>query len=322
MPHNSSNEQTNGKSAQKRSRSPCGANLLLDEKSITFGSKLLDEFSNQPIAALNHALFKGMSMDVALAIISDPRCGLERRLTKDRDPQDGATPILASTSAGRVDITVALILLGADVSAEEVCGCTALHSVIRRDSFPRTLPYRRTNYLPYVKSILKSVGCDFVSDCVSQEQEILDVRLLIEKGARVDAVNDRGFTPLHLVGPFTRPTAVELLLTHGAPVCASTKCFDMPLHCAAMASGPAIVKLLLDNGASIDVKDGIGWTPLHHAASCRNAELVELLVAEGADLRVKDFIYNRTPLQTLLSSEYPPRGCESRMVSLLTEKKL
>jgi ankyrin repeat protein len=141
------------------------------------------------------------------------------------------------------------------------------------------------------------------------------VRLLLERGAEVDAKGGGGQTPLSLAARWGRGDLVDLLLEHGAD--ASTKDdlgrtllhyaaqyghvdvmrallahgFDVnvqattgtPLHSAAFRREIEAARFLLDHGANPDRRGYLGWTPLHVAASQHHVEAVRALLAAGAD---------------------------------------
>ncbi len=82
----------------------------------------------------------------------------------------------------------------------------------------------------------------------THDEEI--ARLLLDRGARVEAVDSRGRTPLHLA--------------------------------AGNGSAPVFVELLLERGADLEALDAAGRTPLARAVYNRRQEKVELLMERGA----------------------------------------
>jgi hypothetical protein len=90
---------------------------------------------------------------------------------------------------------------------------------------------------------------------------------LLQKGADVAALDDRGNTPLNVAvrGRANKEKAriVELLLTKGANPNAKTRGGgSTPLHIAAFAGNFEVVKLLLTHKADVSATDGEGKTPL------------------------------------------------------------
>jgi len=117
--------------------------------------------------------------------------------------------------------------------------------------------------------------------------DIEQVKLLISKGADVNAKDGRGFTPLHLACFSVRAVA-ELLIAQGANMNAKDKNGRTPLHIAAWSGNVEVAELLIAKGVDIDAKANNGWTPLHGACFRGRKVVVELLIAKSADLNVKD----------------------------------
>jgi ankyrin repeat protein len=139
----------------------------------------------------------------------------------------------------------------------------------------------------------------------------LDVaRLLLERGAKVDARDDVGFGALHyaVLSPMHEgadaPGMVRLLLEHGADPNIGLGEVDTPLHRSVFYAPPVVWQLLLDHGAQIDAKNIHGLMPLHFAASYGRAEAVEFLAGQGApieDVYLAAATDNHTRLVKLLS---------------------
>lgn len=128
----------------------------------------------------------------------------------------------------------------------------------------------------------------------------------------LDAVNEKGLTPLVLAVQNSHPEIVELLLQMGAnpnagnwtPLHEAALMGDVasvqtllrykadpnrrekqnrgtPLHVAAFQGQGEICRLLLRAGAQINLRDGERLTPLFHAKDQGHGELVKLLKASG-----------------------------------------
>jgi ankyrin repeat protein len=74
-----------------------------------------------------------------------------------------------------------------------------------------------------------------------------------------------------------------LLLGNGARIDAIDLGGSTPLHFAARWGKREVTALLLASGAAVNAKDFSGHTPLHYAAS-QNADVEELLRQHGAIL--------------------------------------
>ncbi len=120
-------------------------------------------------------------------------------------------------------------------------------------------------------------------------------RLLLTRGALVDARDRRDGTPLMRAARRDLVAMVKVLVEAGADTEACTDHGETSLHRAADAGATAAVQQLLESGADVDGRDSHGWTPLHKAtggyggeASC--TDVVAALVGAGAtvDARTED----------------------------------
>jgi len=93
--------------------------------------------------------------------------------------------------------------------------------------------------------------------------------------------DDAGQTPLHLAAIHCRTNLVALLLEKGAKVDALAKGNATPLHLAAQAGCMDAVKLLLAKGADINSRDSNGRTPLKRAEEWHQDATAQLLRDRG-----------------------------------------
>ena len=124
------------------------------------------------------------------------------------------------------------------------------------------------------------------------------VRLLVEQGAAVDAMdNQTRWTPLLRAASQRHADVVRYLLAHGANVDAKAAFGQTPLTAAILGSvfrdGPEgnhdeTVQVLLSAGADIDLPGQFDWSPLMTAVLRGDAGLVKLLVGKGANLPARD----------------------------------
>lgn len=110
------------------------------------------------------------------------------------------------------------------------------------------------------------------------------MKLLVDKGADVNAANEFGATAL--MWAVNDLTKVHLLLEKGADVNAKSKMGRSALLMAAKDdAGLPVVKLLIEKGADVNARDFMQTTPLIQAA---NREIALALLDKGADLNAKD----------------------------------
>ncbi len=111
------------------------------------------------------------------------------------------------------------------------------------------------------------------------------VRLLLDRGADVNAVTKRGRSALLLAAMSDNSAGiVRLLMAKGA----DPKVVDVlkvnALNAAVRGNDFETIKIIADAGIAIDVPDFTGSTPLIGAASNGNLPAVKLLLAKGANV--------------------------------------
>jgi ankyrin repeat protein len=97
----------------------------------------------------------------------------------------------------------------------------------------------------------------------------------------VNLTDDAGRTPLHLAATHCHMDAAKLLLDKGAKVDAKAAGGTTPLDLAAQAGCVDMVNLLLAKGAKINARDDQGRTPLDRAMQWHRDEVVRVLQAHG-----------------------------------------
>ena len=112
---------------------------------------------------------------------------------------------------------------------------------------------------------------------------------LIRRGAPVSArFGGDGDTALHRAAAYGHVDLVRLLLQAGAYVNAVDADGATPLLAAAYHGHLAVVKILVEAGANINAQETRhGFTPLQEAARKGHVEVVRLLLVKGADVNLK-----------------------------------
>ncbi|HZM01881.1 MAG TPA: ankyrin repeat domain-containing protein [Candidatus Saccharimonadales bacterium] len=115
-------------------------------------------------------------------------------------------------------------------------------------------------------------------------------KLLLDKGADINAKDYSVGTPLMIAAYQGNASMVKLLLDNDADI--NTKVIgvldDTALMSAVMSCNTNVVELLLDKGASINQKDSRGQTALINATILGDTNVVKLLLAKGADINTVD----------------------------------
>jgi len=113
--------------------------------------------------------------------------------------------------------------------------------------------------------------------------------LLLLRGADIDAVEQGGYSPLHLALENQCEQIAVMLCQRGANVNLKLlKSGATPLHLAAAYDLRESMTFLLGRGADINALDNNSHTPLLLAMRCDHVELAALLIVKGAELTHKD----------------------------------
>ena len=138
------------------------------------------------------------------------------------------------------------------------------------------------------------------------------IKLLLDKGADVNAANRRKSTPLFWA--IHDEAKVGLLLERGADINAKTvDGLTLVYQAAAMGNATSLLRLLLDKGASADTRTLIGTTPLMIAAGRANLEVMGLLIEKKADVNARNSA-GTTPLMNAASTG------DARAIRMLLQK--
>jgi len=127
-----------------------------------------------------------------------------------------------------------------------------------------------------------TISSDFFS--ALRNGEVRQIREALDKGASVNASDDKGNTPLMLAAVYGDVDSMKLLLDRGAQVNVANAGGATPLIRAAYDYDK--VKLLIDHGADVNARTAMGHTALILAARPVNSHrAVKLLLEHGADAK-------------------------------------
>ena len=112
-------------------------------------------------------------------------------------------------------------------------------------------------------------------------------RLLLDRGASINATNQFQATCLHIAAQNGHESVARLLLERGASINAIDKDNWTSLYFAARTGHESVVGLLLERGASIDAVTKDNWTSLHIAAWKGHESVARLLLERGADTMIE-----------------------------------
>lgn len=236
--------------------------------SLAFGSSLLDATPLHDAARVGDVAQAG-------AIIMDDPSSLN---VKDLY---GFTPLSIATQEGYVEVVSLLLEKGAAIEGKaNYRGAPASTSAFYAN--PATVKVLA------VKGLVEPIGATPLY-IAAKGGHLAVVKLLLEKGASIDAKAEDDCTPLW-IGAFNgHLNVVTLLLEEGAAVEGKHKDGVTPLAAAAQQGQLEVVRQLLQKGAVADAKDNDGVTPLARAAQNRDGllathlEVMRFLIVEGAN---------------------------------------
>ena len=128
------------------------------------------------------------------------------------------------------------------------------------------------------------------------------VAILLGAGAKFDAKDAHGRTPVYWAASRGHHTVVEALLEAGADGSVRAMNGTTPLHAAAMRNTSRVMRVLLATDVEADARDENGDTPLHAAASRGLISGVQVLLGAGTEVESKDDDGN-TPLSLAVQHE-------------------
>ncbi|XP_045072428.1 serine/threonine-protein phosphatase 6 regulatory ankyrin repeat subunit A-like [Coregonus clupeaformis] len=133
------------------------------------------------------------------------------------------------------------------------------------------------------------------------KREDVVVNELIQCGANVNQVYEKGLAPLHSTAASRHGAlCLELLVGNGALVNIKSKDGKTPLHMTAIHGRFSRSQAIIQNGAEIDCEEKNGNTPLHISARYGHELLINTLITNAADT-AKRGVHGMFPSTCLLS---------------------
>uniref|UniRef100_A0A2N9HY79 Reverse transcriptase Ty1/copia-type domain-containing protein n=1 Tax=Fagus sylvatica TaxID=28930 RepID=A0A2N9HY79_FAGSY len=203
---------------------------------------------------------------------------------------------LADTTAELLWLRWLLQDLGIDCSTAVPIHCqTPLHHAILGENYDTAVYLLENGANPNAATNQGFTSLHYAaykSCMVAGIEELL--RLLISKGAKVDAISNCG-TPLHNAAAFGKKDSVRILLENGANPNETSRDHASPLVVAIHVRSYECTYLLIKADANPSISS-CGVTPLGSAASEGLIDIIRCLLCAKADSNVTNF-YGLTPIE-------------------------
>jgi ankyrin repeat protein len=270
-------------------------------------------------APVHHAMASGSQRVVALLLFS-------REVDIHCQDDNQRTPFWYAVRYGNLLAAKLLLMRGADPNIPDIYRITPLNTAILDGPGPMLgllLGSQGVDVSPPVDPGVLGVACDAQPPiCLAVELgNRKTVKMLLCRGADVNAYNSLGYPALHLAVQMTDLAMARLLLSHRAIDVnkrARDKCRFTALHKAASAGTLRMVnQLLMKSGIDINARDIKGRTPLWWATKNNHSVVAKRLLAEN-DLDINAAsVGGSTPLHHAVN-----RANRMIVYSLLAEDRL
>ncbi|OLN94198.1 putative ankyrin repeat protein-like protein 4 [Colletotrichum chlorophyti] len=228
----------------------------------------------------------------------------------------GETPIFQAARANPVYLNL-LLDSGADVNATDREGNTVLHiacthfyilitvriliqngaDLEARNNKGETPIFQAAPASPVYLNLLLNSGADvnatdtegntMLHIACTQFHFFNEVRILIKRGADLEARNNKGETPIFQAAQ-AEPDCLGLLLDSGADVNATDREGNTVLHTACTRFGfLKAVKILIQNGADLEARNNKGETPIFQAIHA-DPECLDFLLGHNANINLEN----------------------------------
>ncbi len=200
------------------------------------------------------------------------------------------TPLHIASQYGHFDGAIKLIETGFKIDALDHFGMTPAHYACQY------------GHVEIFKKFIQTINphlCDFFGNSfLHYAREVEIACAVISHGAKIDATNQLGLTPMHLAAQSGNLELVSLFIKAFADINVQDNKGNTPLHYATINKNVKIMRFLVCKKARLNVPNALGLTPLHIV--CQGGEhsdvtFSNLLDFAGADPQVIDKKGN-TPL--------------------------
>lgn len=147
----------------------------------------------------------------------------------------------------------------------------------------------------------------YIKDEIEDKTIVELVELLLNAKANTEAVDYRGYTPLHHAATENASLQLKTLIKYKSDLNSTNALNDFmtPLHAAALANSAEALELLLEANAQVNVYNTIGYSPLHYSAECGFPEVVKKLLDANSNLEAKTTL-GKSVIDLALDEKYEP----------------
>lgn len=257
---------------------------------------------------------------------------LEKGANIEVKDRNGSTPLILAAESDNVAILKVLLQHGANIELANRQEETALTAAAFNDKSDavEALLERTNDFKARDQALFAAIRTSPVvisGDDRGLPSHFADlsgvktVKLLIERGANIEARGEMGDTPLIRATGFAQPDIVKYLLDQGANVEARDDGGNTALitgacgGCAVIDMGTTFgsVQLLLERGVNVHAKNKGGVTALMTAGAYGRTDIMKLLLQHGARVADQDHDGNTALILAAPSGTYSPTGVRATL---------
>ena len=202
--------------------------------------------------------------------------------------------------AVRMNLEAAGVLLlnrGADIFAANAKGESPLYLTFPSYGISGLRQWMLTPQTLIVRDGLGNTALHYVA----QWKFDLWIPLLVQLGAKTEAANATGETPLFEAVKQDSPSTVNVLIDNGAMLMARDTLGNSALHAAVRWNAIRSAEALLNLGLDINCHALNGKTPLHDSIRWWMPDIEMMLIGRGADIEIRDAEGNTPFMEAVLA---------------------
>ena len=204
----------------------------------------------------------------------------------------GDTPLHIAVSSERTDLAAIILRMGSSIHARNTRNRTPFQ--ISLGISPRMVAALLT---PGNINIPDDMGNSPLHAAIQERASADIIRTIISRGARLNAVDNNGKTPLRLAVDLERWEHVKILADAGADPFIAAIDNRTPAEIS-FFKGEACIRAIF-SGRAVNTKDSSGNTILHLAARYGTPETINVLIELGANKTIRN-IASEIPLDIAL----------------------